>query len=207
MDRCLRVGLSGGIGSGKSEVSRRFEALGVPVYDADLISRELVAPGQPALEAIARRFGPALLHADGRLDRAMLRERVFRDDQARQDLQRILHPLVRARLLHAADACGQGYCIFSVPLLLEAGFADLVDRILMIDVSPALQRQRASLRDGVSQQQIESIMRTQVERLQRLQAANDIIDNSGDLAGLDAQVRALHSLYLDLAARPGSGQP
>jgi dephospho-CoA kinase len=193
----LKVGLTGGIGSGKSTVAARFAAYGVPVLDADLISRELVEPGQPALDAIAQRFGPAILD-QGRLDRERLRALIFAAPQERRWLEALLHPMVYAEMRRRMDGLGAPYCLLMVPLLLETGQRGFVDRLLVVDCPPEAQRRRVALRDGVDPAHIERILATQASRAERLAAADDIIDNSGSEAALSAAVARLHRHYLSL---------
>ncbi|MDT8382968.1 MAG: dephospho-CoA kinase [Gammaproteobacteria bacterium] len=200
----LIIGLTGGIGSGKSTVAHYFEALGVPVIDADIIARELVAPGQPALGEIAHQLGPELVLADGNLDRAQLRQRVFAHNEERKRLEAILHPKIRECLRQRVNALRErntppAYCILSIPLLIESGWIDLVQRVLVVDASPAQQQQRASQRDGLSPEHVSSIIRNQADRDTRLAAADDIIHNDADLPALQAQVETLHRRYLQLA--------
>jgi len=197
----LIIGLTGGIGSGKSTVARHFEALGAPVIDADDIGRELVAPGQPALTAIAERFGADILDDSGQLNRARLRERVFTHPAQRRQLEAILHPRIRAeiqrRIASLSPACG--YCLVSVPLLIESGWQDLVQRVLVVDAPREAQITRTVTRDGVPRQQAEAILDSQLDRDARLRAADDVIRNDGDLAALQQQVEALHRHYTRLA--------
>ncbi len=203
----LIIGLTGGIGSGKSTVAHHFEALGVPVIDADAIGRELVEPGRPALAAIAEHFGADMLDDQGRLNRARLRERVFTHPEQRRELEAILHPRIRAeiqrRIARHSPACG--YCLLSVPLLIESGWQGLVQRILVVDAPREAQIARTVARDGVSRQQAEAILDSQIDRDARLRAADDVIHNDGDLATLEEQVEALHRRYCRLAAESGSG--
>lgn len=195
----LIIGLTGGIGSGKSEVSRRFESLGILVVDADQIAREVVQPGQPALVDIAAHFGSDFILPNGQLDRTKLRERVFSDPEAKAWLEQLLHPTINALIrtrLQTADSC---YAILSSPLLLETKQHELADRVLVVDTSELLQVERASQRDKDSEDQVRRIMATQLSRTDRCSRANDIIQNHGDLSELDAQVNKLHQLYLELA--------
>lgn len=194
----LRVGLTGGIGAGKSTVSDRFAARGVPVIDTDLIARELVAPGSPALAEIAARFGGGVLTPDGSLDRTKLRREVFSDNDARSELESILHPRIREEVQNRVAGTAYPYCIVVIPLLVETEMTDLVDRILVVDIDPELQLRRAAARDG-NPDQVAAIMRTQATRERRLAAADDVIDNNGDPEHLDRQVELLHRLYLALA--------
>ena len=197
----LIIGLTGGIGSGKSTVARHFQALGVPVIDADEVGRELAEPGQPALAAIVERFGTDMLDDAGRLDRARLRERVFTHPRQRRELEGILHPRIRAeiqrRITGLSPACG--YCLLSVPLLLESGWQDMVQRILVVDAPRETQIRRAVARDGVSREQVEAILDSQMDRDARLRAADDVIRNDADLAALQRRVEALHRRYVRMA--------
>lgn len=199
MSRALPIAVTGGIASGKSEVTRRFQQHGIAVLDADLIARELVEPGQPALIQIAQRFGAKLLDATGRLDRRSLREIVFADTTARRDLETILHPRVRESLRsRAAEAAGP-YVLLAIPLLVESGHYDWVDRVLVIDVPAALQIQRVMQRDGVDRDAALAAITSQASRSARLALATDVIVNDGPLAALDAAVGRLHALYLTAA--------
>jgi len=200
----LIIGLTGGIGSGKSTVSQSFENLGVPVIDADLLTRELVSPGQPALKKIAEQLGNDLLTVEGELDRVQLRRRIFAQPEQRQILEAILHPRAREAALQRLAALRDGanppdYVILSVPLLVESGWIDMVNRVLVVDATPAQQRQRASQRDGLSPEQIDAAMQSQVNRDTRLAAADEVINNDADLATLKAQVAAMHQKYRQLA--------
>ncbi|MCB1758871.1 MAG: dephospho-CoA kinase [Gammaproteobacteria bacterium] len=196
----LVVGLTGGIGCGKSAVSDRFAALGVPVIDADLVAREVVAPGQPALREIAARFGEDLILADGTLDRAGLRSIVFDHPDARQALESILHPRIRATMRQRLEALDTAYAILAIPLLLETGQSRDVDRVLVVDCSESVQIARVTRRDKVSEAQARAILAVQTPRQNRLQHADDIIDNSGTLDALEPQIDRLHARYLELAA-------
>jgi dephospho-CoA kinase len=195
----LTVALTGGIGSGKTAVAEHFAELGVPVIDADLLARELVRPGEPALAEIVEIFGADMLLPDGGLDRRKLRSRVFGDTVARQRLESVLHPRIRAEMQHRLAACDAPYAVLVVPLLLETGQLDLADRILVVDLPTELQLQRASLRDGQSRENIRSIMAAQVSREQRLAAADDVIDNSGTPQRLKQLANAMHQRYMSLS--------
>ena len=195
----LIIGLTGGIGSGKSTVAGYFSRLGVPVIDADLIARELVAPGSPAAEKIAGIFGPSVLLTDGSLDRPQLRHLVFTDSNARRRLEAVLHPLIYAEMRLRTRALRTRYCVWVVPLLLETCKTELVDRVLVVDTAESLQRQRALSRDGMDDDILEAILTSQVSRAERLRAADDVIVNNADLTHLQEQVAALHHHYLDLA--------
>lgn len=195
----LVIGLTGGIGSGKSTVAKLFARLGAPVIDADAIAHELVSPGEPALRAIVAAFGRDVLTPEGTLDRRRLRERAFRDPALRERLETILHPLIRREMRRRVQALDAPYCVLCIPLLLETGRTDQMDRILVVDTPPTLQIERTQARDGSSRETVERIMRAQVDPRERLAAADDVIDNSGTLAQLEAQVESLHRRYLDMA--------
>ncbi len=202
----LLVGLTGGIGSGKSAATACFEELGVPVIDADVAAREVVATGTAALAAIAGHFGPGILLPSGELDRTALRQRVFADAAERQWLEALLHPLIRASLvrqLAAAVALPETpYAILSNPLLLETGQDALVDRVLLIDASEALQRERTLRRDASDARTVDAIIAAQWGRAQRREKADDVILNEGDLQELHAAVRAQDERYRRLVAAP-----
>lgn len=198
--KTLIIGLTGGIGSGKSEVSRRFQSLGIVVVDADEVARLVVEPGQPALAAIAEHFGGDILSRDGRLNRALLRKIIFSDPEEKRWLEGLLHPLINQEIRRQLASADSPYAILSSPLLLETRQHELVDRILVIDASEALQVARASSRDGNTIEQIEAIMATQLNREMRISKADDIIHNHGDLPELDQQVNALHQKYMALTA-------
>ena len=197
----LKIGLTGGIGSGKTAVSDRFQALGADVIDTDILSRELVAPGQPALDEITAAFGADMLDADGRLDRAALRRLVFANPPMRAELEAILHPRIRAEMLRRVADSSAPYVVFVIPLLIEAGQQALVDRILLVDAPETLQRQRVAARDGIDDAHIDQVLAAQTDRQTRLQHADDVIRNDGSLANLEAQVDALHEKYRRLAQR------
>lgn len=190
------IGLTGGIASGKSAVAEYFAALGVPVIDADLIARELVEPGKPALEQICRHFGHKILLENGELDRAAMREIIFSDVQARRALEAILHPLVRATISERIATLDGCYCIVVIPLLAESGNWEILDHILVVDCPESLQQQRLQQRDHLDLEQAKRILSAQASREQRKAIANDIIDNSQNLADLKATVERLHNKYL-----------
>lgn len=197
------IGLTGGVASGKSEVSRRFAALGVAVADADIAARAAVAPGSQGLAEVVAEFGPGVLDAAGALDRAAMRRRIFEDDDARKRLEAIVHPRVRAAL-HAAcvDAPG-AYAIAAIPLLAEGGGRTAypwLDRILVVDVPEAIQQARVMQRDGVDSALARRMIQAQASRQARLAIADDILVNDGALDALDAHVAALHRRYLAMAA-------
>jgi dephospho-CoA kinase len=196
----LVVALTGGIGSGKSTVSARLAELGVPVIDADIVSHELTAQGEPAVAAIRKALGADVVAADGDLDRAALRRRVFADPQARERLEAILHPRIRDRMLAHLAALDAPYAVLVIPLLFEAGQTGLADRILVVDLPEEEQIRRVRARSGLTEAEIRSILASQVPRHTRLAGADDLIDNGGDYTALIAQVDKLHHRYLELAA-------
>ena len=195
----LVVGLTGGIGSGKSTVSAIFESLGTPVIDADQLARQLVEPGQPALDEIRNTFGERCITPDGGLDRAFMRQRAFSNNEEKHKLEAILHPKIRTRIHSWIDTLDSPYCIVVIPLLLESRQTDLVDRILVVDTSENEQLKRVAARDRLTHNVILKIMDAQADRETRLMAADDIIENSSDLASLESQVKALHSYYLEIS--------
>lgn len=201
----LRIGLTGGIGSGKSTVCQFFAELGIPIIDTDVISHALVAPGQPALMQLVSAFGNDILDQQGNLNRALLRERVFRDDTELQRLESILHPHIRKQMHLQLKELRASYIIIAIPLLLEKGWEKEVDRVLVVDTDETLQLERTSKRDGMSREVVERIMQTQVSRQQRLAAADDIIHNDGTIEALKEQVLHLHQRYLQLAANSDNG--
>lgn len=191
------IGLTGGIGSGKTAASDAFARHGVPVIDTDDIARELVQPGRPALAEITRRFGADCLNSDDGLDRRALRQRVFADPRARRDLEAILHPRIRAEVQARIAALDAPYCLVVVPLLVEhPEFRSLMDRILVVDVPEVQQIERVMRRDGVDETQARAVLAAQVDRMDRLAIADDLIDNSADPAALETQVATLHARYL-----------
>jgi len=197
----LIIGLTGGIGSGKSAVARLFSQYGIPILDADQIAKELVDIGQPALQQIQQLFGQTVLHPDGRLNRAVLRQKIFRDKQAKQQLEALLHPLIRAQMQQQTQQLRQqspipAYCIQMIPLLLETQQQAFMDQIVVVDLPETLQIQRVTQRDQQSEDEVKKIIEQQVSRQQRLQAADEIIDNSGTLDSLKKQIEPLHQGYL-----------
>lgn len=197
----LRVGLTGGVGCGKSAVADLFAELGVPVIDADQLAREVVAGGEATLDEIRQRFGDAVLQPDGHLDRRQLRRVVFHDDQARLDLEAILHPRIRQRMQQRLAALDHApYVLLSIPLLLETGQLQSVERVLVVDCTPDQQIKRVCARDKVGPEQAQGILHAQCSRQERLSVADDIIDNTGPLNDLRSQVRNLHDKYLALSA-------
>ncbi len=190
------IAVTGGIASGKSEVTRRFEQRGAPVLDADLISRALVEPGQPALQEIVARFGPAMLDELGALDRRRLRDLVFADATARGHLEAILHPRVREALRRGALEATAPYVLLAIPLLVESGHYGWVDRVLVVDVPRDVQIARVMHRDHIDHATAEATLAAQTSREKRLALANDVIVNDGTLDDLDAAVVRLHARYL-----------
>jgi len=199
----LLIGLTGGIGSGKSAVSRCFERLAVPVIDADQVAREVVEPGQPALAEIGTAFGADLIQADGSLDRTRLRERVFADPDARRHLESILHPRIRTRMREqlAAMPADTPYAVFVIPLLFETGQQDTVDRVLVVEAAETVRIARVTGRDGVTEDQVRRILAAQCSAQDRAAGADDLISNEGSESELAAKVAALHEKYLALARR------
>jgi dephospho-CoA kinase len=197
----LVVGVTGGIGSGKTTVARLFEALGAEVVDTDEIARQLTLAGQPAVELIRAQFGEEYVDPEGALDRARMRELVFADAQAKRRLEAILHPLIRAEASARVGRSTAPYVLLIVPLLVETGgYPELVGRVLVVDCEERLQLERASRRSGLSEEQVRAIVASQATREQRLQAADDVITNNAGPAELAEQVRRLHARYLALAA-------
>ncbi|WP_110650320.1 dephospho-CoA kinase [Salinicola peritrichatus] len=204
-DSALVIGVTGGIGSGKSAVAEAFGELGIDWVDADHLAREVVMPGEPALAAIAERYGPSILQPDGTLDRRALRSRIFDDAAERRWLEAETHPRIRQRLeqrLARLRRTGAPYCLLVSPLLIESGQHELVDRILVVDVPEAVQIQRTLARDGVEHRQVEAIIEAQSPRARRLAAADDVIDNSGNRQSLHDQVARLDAFYRQLASSP-----
>ena len=198
--RPYTVVLTGGIASGKSECARRFAALGASVIDADVVARELVAPGSPALNEIAAAFGTHMLDSTGSLERAEMRALVFGDAAARKKLESILHPRVRAELRARAETIAGPYALLVVPLYVESGGYDFVDRVCVVDLPRDVQLARAIARDRMSPSLAEAMLDAQASREQRLAIADDVIDNSGTPDALEPQVAALDSLYRELSA-------
>ncbi len=193
------VGLTGGIGSGKSAVSDRFVKLGIKIVDADIASRVVVEPGKPALAQIAEHFGSQLLTKEGELDRAQLRKKVFADKSQRRWLEQLLHPLINEYLRAELASAESAYAILAHPLLIETGRNRICDRVLVVDVPEELQLSRTMQRDANTEEQVRAIMAAQASREDRLAAADDIITNDQDLSHLDAEVARLHKIYLALA--------
>lgn len=194
------LGLTGGIGSGKSAASQWFEAQNIVVVDADIVAREVVEVGQPALAQIQHAFGDWVILENGALNRAALREHIFKDPSARQTLEQITHPAIRTAIVEQLAAAQSPYVILVSPLLFETNQHELTDHTLLIDATEELQIQRASSRDGQSVEQIQKIIQVQMPREQKIQHANDVVLNDGHLEHLFAQLRPLHLKYLAQAA-------
>jgi dephospho-CoA kinase len=199
--RPLIVGLTGGIGSGKSTVADFFKQLGIPVIDADIIAHALVEPGQPALGEIIKVFGPDSVDASGVLDRNRLRKLVFSDPGLRRRLEEILHPKIRREIIALTTNIQTPYCIVVIPLLLETDQRELVDRILVVDTGVDNQIARVTMRNGLPRHEIIAIITAQASRDSRLAAADEVIDNDGSLSELANQVHAQHEKYLKIALK------
>ncbi len=195
------IGLTGGIGSGKTTVCNYFSALGTPIIDADLVSREVVQPGEPGLTQITALFGQEILAPDGTLNRRKLRDLIFVDESSRKKLEAILHPLIRQQMDKKLAAINAPYAILAIPLLLESKRREGIDRILVIDTEESQQIIRATQRDHKNESQIRAIIAAQCSRKDRLEAADDVIYNTGNLEQLKSQVIDTHKLYLRLATK------
>ena len=202
--RAFRIGLTGGIASGKSTAAKFFGALGVPILDSDQIARDVVEPGQPPLERLIERFGRKILTPDGHLDRPALREIVFSDPKARADLEALTHPAIGAAMEARSAAAGGPYQVLVIPLMVEKNLSAHVDRVLVVDCDEELQIRRLRDRDGSTPAQVQAILQAQAPRAARLKAADDVIHNDRDMSAVRDQVAALHARYLELAARPRS---
>ncbi len=192
----LTIGLTGGIGSGKTAASTYFEELGICIVDADVVARQIVEPGQAALAAIIQHFGRSILLADDTLDRAKLREKIFNNPTDKTWLESLLHPLIREEITRQLQAAKSPYVILVSPLLFETNQHTLVDRTLLIDVPEQVQRERAAQRDGNSVQQIQKIIDSQLPRKQKLARADDVIVNDKGLAELKENISIMHEKYL-----------
>lgn len=200
----LLIGLTGGIGCGKSAVADLFAELGISIVDTDQIARQFTAVGQPALTAIANKFGTDFLLPDGELDRPRLRHLVFTSPEAKSKLEAILHPLIRDEAKRRLALAQSPYAIVAVPLLLETGaYREIVQRILVVDCSEAQQLERVVARNGLEETEVRAIMTHQLNRHERLSQADDIVDNHGSRSALRPQVEQLHQRYLKLAAAQG----
>jgi dephospho-CoA kinase len=198
------VGISGGVGSGKTTVTDLFAKYAIKVIDADVIAREIVEPGTPALKAIIDKFGQSVLDSSGgsssgTLDRAKLRTLVFNNSEVKNWLNQLLHPAIREQMLLQTKQAESAYCLLSVPLLVENKLYQHVDRVVIVDVHEQTQLQRTLLRDKTNEQQIRAIMRAQATRQQRLAVADDVIDNNGKADDLTEKITQLHKHYLQLA--------
>ena len=197
--RPFRVGLTGGIASGKSTAAKFFGALGVPIIDTDQLARDVVEPGQPPLERLVERFGPSILTPDGHLDRPVLRTIAFSDAKARADLEALLHPAIGAAAEARSAEAGGIYQVLVIPLLVEKSLGTQLDRVLVVDCDEELQIRRLQARDGSTLDQARAILNAQTSRTARLKAAHDVIKNDGDMSAVRDQVAALHARYLELA--------
>lgn len=196
------VAITGGIGSGKTTIANQFAELGIDVVDADVIAREVVEPGTPALEAIADHFGPDVITPDGQLDRRRLRERVFSDPSAKAWLNALLHPLIRSQMQRQCAAARSPYSLLVVPLLVENKLTGLANRVLVVDVDEATQIERTCRRDGVTSEQAKAIIAAQASRSERLAAADDVIENgNGSEMAIKARILTLHETYLAFASQ------
>ena len=203
----FRVGLTGGIASGKSTVASLFGALSVPVIDTDLIAREVVAPGTPGLTAVIGAFGPDVLQPDGTLDRRRLRDLAFATTQRRQQLETILHPRIRERMESLCASAGGPYQVLVIPLLIESNLEARVDRVLVVDCSESIQRARLRVRDGESSAGADRLLAAQVNRATRLSQGDDVVVNEGTRDELQRRVQELHGNYLHFAAGLRGGAP
>ena len=199
MPRNFRVGLTGGIASGKTTVANLFAALGVPIIDTDVLARAVLERGTPLLAEVVEHFGPGIVAPDGALDRRALRARVFADPAERRWLEERTHPAIRALTDAQSDVSRGPYVMVAIPLLVETGGADRFDRVLVVDVDPAVQLARLQARDGTPEAEARRILAAQATRAARLAVAHDVIRNDGDLAALRDQVAALHCCYLEAA--------
>ncbi len=197
------LGLTGGIGSGKSAAAERFVELGVHLVDADQAARWVVEPGRPALASIVERFGPGVLLGDGQLDRAALRQLIFADPVQRKWLEQLLHPLIGQEIISYLAKAESPYAVYVSPLLIESGQYRKVQRVLVVDVPEAVQVARTLARDNTSAEQVQAILKAQLRRDERLAHADDVLVNDGDLAALHGQIDRLHDFYLTLRG----GQP
>ncbi|MDF3054276.1 MAG: coaE [Gammaproteobacteria bacterium] len=196
----LCIGLTGGIGSGKSTATHIFSSFGIPIIDADVIARELMTPQQAAFDEIVRHFGKYILDENQHINRRILKQIIFDQPQEKIWLEHLLHPLIISKILRQKHEISAPYCIVSAPLLMEAEIEDtLVDRILVIDATPGIQVERTKARDNIDEKQIVQIIKSQIPREQRLEKADDVIENNGDLNTLRQQIKKLHQMYLTLS--------
>ena len=194
------VGLTGGIGSGKSAATAYFEKLGIDIVDADEVARDVVAPGSEGLKEIVNRFGNSILLEDGNLNRATLREKVFSDINEKNWLNNLLHPLIRLRMQHLIGESTSPYCILSVPLLVENKLTEMCNYVIVVDCPETMQLERALKRDGSTEETIRNIMASQATRNERIEAADTVLDNSTTLSALSAQIADLHTTLLVLSS-------
>ena len=195
----FKVGLTGGIGCGKSTISALFETLNVPVIDADVIAHKIVGIGQPALKMLTQAFGNEIINSDESLNRTKLREQIFEKLDKKKQLESILHPLIYAEIETKLLALDTAYCIISIPLLIETAKMDFVDRILVVDCPVEMQIMRIKQRDQLSEARIHSILASQVSRAKRLSIADDVIENTTTEGQLKHVVETLHNLYFSLS--------
>ena len=200
MSATLRVALTGGIGSGKSTVALKFQELGAPVIDSDIIAREVVNPNKPCLKKIINVFGDKLLTKKGSLDRKKLRDIIFNDDRAKDKLEEILHPAIYAEIDKQIINVNYPYCLIVIPLLIETNAVNRFDRILVIDTTETIQIERAKNRDNSSAENIKKIIESQISRQQRLEYADDILNNSHKIEELNDSIIKLHEKYIDLSS-------
>ena len=201
MNKILKIGLTGGIASGKSKVCELFKELGVPVIDADQIVHELIQPNQPALTKIIEKLGTKYLGEEGQLDRKLLRNSIFNDDVIKQQLEEILHPLVYEEIENKIALISAPYCIICIPLLIETNAINKIDRVLVVDLPKEIQLERASKRDKVEKSKINKIIEKQVGRDIRLEVADEIIKNDEGIDKLKEQVADLHKFYMSFSQR------
>jgi dephospho-CoA kinase len=200
MSPVLRIALTGGIGSGKSTVTTKFEQLGVPVIDSDLIARDIVSPEKPYLNTIIQEFGNGLLTDSGTLDREKLRSIIFNDDSKKTNLENILHPAIYQEIEKQIAEVDYPYCLIEIPLLIETNAMDRFDRILVVDTPESIQIQRAQNRDNTSIENIEKIIKNQIRREERLKYADDVIENNHTIERLNETISNLHRKYLNLSS-------
>lgn len=199
----LRIGLTGGIGSGKTTVANLFGHYGIPVLDADEIARQIVEPGHPAYDPVVTQFGETILTENKSIDRAKLRNMVFNDPTKRKQLEAIIHPLVRQEISRRLSQLNAPYCIVVVPLLIESGLNNMIDRILVIDAPEPLQIERVMQRNDLPADEVKKIIQTQIPRDKRIAYADDVIVNDSDIVHLQDKVKSLHATYLT-AAKPNN---
>ncbi len=200
----LVVGLTGGIGSGKSTVAKIFENLGIIVIDADQIAHEIVLPNTLELKNIVDKFGTEILRSDGSLNRMLLRKKVFSDPEAKKWLENLLHPIIIKTMIERAQKADSPYCVLVIPLLFETLPIPIIDRVLVVNAPEALQKERVKQRDRQSEEEIQAIIDYQVSQTERLEKADDVIDNFKTCATLEIEVLKLHQRYLKLSKKKAS---